>query len=65
MTPLRPDSIPEVLEVQVIPSEEVEIIPELPTATNNPTEVNPLDVSYWLLKVFPEVSLTPVVTLIL
>ena len=27
--------------------------------------VNPVEVSYWLLKVFPEKSFTPVVTLIL
>ena len=30
---------PEVLEVHVVPSEEVRIVPELPTATNNPLEV--------------------------
>ena len=30
---------PEVLEVQVVPSEEVRIVPLSPTLTNNPVEV--------------------------
>jgi len=30
---------PEVLEVHVVPSGEVRMVPELPTATNNPLEV--------------------------
>jgi hypothetical protein len=38
--------VPEVLAVQVIPSKEVRIIPDSPTATNNTSELNPLDVSY-------------------
>ena len=56
---------PEVLEVHVVPSGEERMVPSVPTPTNNPVVVNPLDVSYRLLKVFPDVSLTPVVTLIL
>ena len=31
--------VPEVLEVQVVPSEEVRMVPELPTETNNGLEV--------------------------
>ena len=60
--------VPDVLEVHVIPSGEVCIVPELPTVTNDGVSsvVNPLPVSYWLLKVFSAPSsLTPVVTLIL
>ena len=68
MTPPRPLEVPEVLEVQLVPSDEVKIFPEVPTATNDGVAslVNPVPVSYWLFKVFlaPE-SLTPVVTLIL
>ena len=33
VTPHKPFVVPEVLEVQVVPSEEVRIVPELPTAT--------------------------------
>ena len=69
MTPFREFVVPEVLEVQVVPlSDEVRIVPELPTATNDGVAslVNPVPVSYWLLKAFPAPSsLTPVVTLIL
>ncbi len=68
MTPLREFPVPEVLEVHVVPSEEVMMVPELPTATNDGVAslVNPVPVSYWLLKAFPAPSsLTPVVTLIL
>ena len=39
MTPLRVFDVPEVLEVQVVPSEEVSIIPDEPTATYNPLVV--------------------------
>ena len=39
MTPLRVFDVPEVLEVQVDPSEEVRMIPLLPTATYNPLVV--------------------------
>ena len=62
-------------------SVDLTIFPALPTPTNTPEPdeeelselllelseevVNPINVSYWLLKVFPAVSLTPVVTLIL
>ena len=34
MTPFRPFDVPDVLEVQVIPSDEVRMVPELPTVTN-------------------------------
>ena len=58
--------VPEVLEVQVIPLVEVCILPESPTATyDGNLVVNPFFVSYRLLKVFPEMELTPVLTLIL
>ena len=59
--------VPEVLEVHVVPSEEVRVIPDEPTATRDiDSVVNPVPVSYRLLKVFPApLSLTPVVTLIL
>ena len=59
--------VPEVLEVHVVPSDEVRMVPELPTTTKNIVSgVNPVPVSYWLLKVFPApISLTPVVILIL
>ena len=36
---MRSFDIPEVLEVQVVPSEEVRIVPLSPTLTNNPVEV--------------------------
>ena len=68
MTPLRVFDVPEVLEVHVVPSEEVRMVPELPRATNDGVAslVNPVPVSYWLLKAFPAPSsLTPIVTLIL
>ena len=43
------------------------MVPEDPTATcaGSASIVNPVPVSYWLLKVFAPKSLTPVVTLIL
>jgi len=34
VTPFRPDVVPEVLEVHVVPSGEVRMVPELPTVTN-------------------------------
>ena len=34
MIPQSPSDIPEVLEVQVIPSEEVDMVPDSPPATN-------------------------------
>ena len=37
---------PDVLEVQLVPSGEERMVPEVPTPTNNPVVVNPLDVSY-------------------
>ena len=33
VTPLRAFVVPEVLEVHVVPSEEVRMVPELPTVT--------------------------------
>jgi len=33
MTPLKSSDVPEVLEVHVVPSEEVRIVPEKPTDT--------------------------------
>ena len=39
MIPSRRYVVPEVLEVHVVPSEEVRIVPLSPTATNNPLEV--------------------------
>ena len=39
MTPLSSFDVPEVLDVHVIPSEEVRMVPELPTETNNGLEV--------------------------
>ena len=36
MTPLRVFDVTEVLEVQVVPSEEVSIVPDEPTATYKP-----------------------------
>ena len=59
--------VPDVLDDQVVPSPEVRMVPELPTVTNDgiASLVNPVPVSYWLLKVFAHRSLTPVVTLIL
>ena len=33
VTPLRAPDTPEVLEVHVVPSDEVRMVPELPTAT--------------------------------
>ena len=57
----------EVLEDQVVPSPEVRMVPDWPTETYDgiASLVNPVPVSYWLLKVFGARSLTPVVTLIL
>jgi len=40
-------------------------IEETVGAVKSAKVVKPLDVSYWLLKVFPAVSFTPVVTLVL
>ena len=34
MTPLRPTFVPEVLEIHVVPSDEVRMVPDLPTVTN-------------------------------
>ena len=43
MTPLRYFDVPEVLSVQVVPSEEVRMVPFLPTTTKSPfPEVTPL-----------------------
>ena len=39
MTFPRKFEVPEVLEVQEVPSDEVSKVPELPTATNNPLDV--------------------------
>ena len=39
VTPLRVFDVPEVLEVHVVPSEEVRMVPPLPTATYNPLVV--------------------------
>ena len=39
MIPFRDIVVPEVLEVQVIPSDEVKMVPVLPTATNETLEV--------------------------
>jgi len=39
VTPLSLLDVPEVLLVQVVPSGEVRMVPELPTVTNNPVEV--------------------------
>ena len=36
MTPFKRFAVPEVLDVQVVPSEEVRIFPESPTVTNVP-----------------------------
>ena len=33
MTPLRSSEVPDVLEVQEVPSEEVRMVPDLPTAS--------------------------------
>ena len=33
VTPYRLDDVPEVLEVQVVPSDEVRMVPDPPTAT--------------------------------
>ncbi len=42
LTPKRPFEVPEVLEVHEVPSDEVRMVPELPTATKNPEpEVEP------------------------
>ena len=51
----------------MVPSDEVRIVPDEPTATRYIVAVvNPVPVSYWLVKVFPEPSsMTPVDTLIL
>ena len=67
MTPHKEVEVPEVLEVQVVPSDEVMMVPDEPTATINiDSVVNPVPVSYWLLKVLPDPSsLSPVVILIL
>ena len=39
MTPTRLFDVPEVLDVQVVPSDEVRIVPLLPTDTNETLEV--------------------------
>ena len=39
MTPDRLNDVPEVLEVHVVPSDEVRMVPELPTATCDGLEV--------------------------
>ena len=71
VTPFREFDVPDSLEVHVVRSEEVRIVPLSPTATKDAVEseevvvVNPFVVSYWLLKAFPEESFTPVVTRIL
>ena len=39
MTPRRLFDVPEVLDVQVVPSDEVRIVPLLPTDTNETLEV--------------------------
>ena len=59
--------VPEVLDDQVVPSPEVRTVPDDPTETNDGSAslVNPVPVSYWLLKVFAPRSLTPVITPIL
>ena len=36
---MREFDVPEVLEVQVVPSDEVRMVPESPTDTNNPLEL--------------------------
>ena len=58
--------VPEVLDDQVVPSPEVRMVPYYPTETNDGSHslVNPVPLSYWLLKVFAPRPLTPVVTLI-
>ena len=43
MTPLILFDVPEVCAVQVVPSGEVRIVPELPTATNETLEVVSLE----------------------
>ena len=49
MTPDRLNDVPEVLEVHVVPSDEVRMVPELPTATCDGLEVVlVLDVSLFL-----------------
>ena len=59
--------MPEVLDDQVVPSPDVRMVPADPTETYDgiASLVNPVPVSYWLLKVFAPKSLTPVVILIL
>ena len=39
MTPTSMFDVPEVLLSQVVPSEEVRMVPDSPTVTNNPVEV--------------------------
>ena len=39
VAPMRVFDVPEVLEVHVVPSEEVRMVPPLPTATYNPLVV--------------------------
>ena len=39
MTPTRPSVVPEVLLSHEVPSEEVRMVPDLPTLTNKPVEV--------------------------
>ena len=39
VTPVRLSVVPEVFEVHVVPSEEVRMVPPLPTATYNPLVV--------------------------
>ena len=40
VTPLSLFAVPEVLEVQVVPFNEVRMVPDSPTTTNNPTVVS-------------------------
>ena len=67
MTSLIVVDAPEVLDDQVVPSPDVRMVPLSPTETYDgiASLINPVPVSYWLLKVFAPRSLTPVVTLIL
>ena len=59
MTPKRLFEVPEVLEVQVVPSEDVRMVPELPTETNKLNIVNDVIVSELLT--FPAESVTLIV----
>ena len=46
MIPVKSRVTPEVLEVHVVPSGEERMVPSVPTPTNNPLVVKPIDVSY-------------------